>query len=160
LKVSLMASLIAVLVVSGCSVREDRLLNDTDYSTLLSACRNAMASLPHPGPAVDPTIYRIDPGDSRFRQQFAVLESRTVTFAAPPEQPSVTDARLPPEILRLEPLYVAVTPDAVHISLCGSGLLCSANATRAGAGLEVLVYLKGGQPNCQALADGLWYCHE
>ena len=160
MKVSLLTTLVATATISSCGVREGRLLHGTDYVALLAACRRAMASLPSPGPPIDSTVYGIDPGDERFQAMFSALQARTVTFQAAVDSPSVTDRRLPPEILRLEPLFVAVTPDAAYVALCGSGLSCSANASRPGAGLEVLSHLKGGQPDCKSLTDGLWYCHE
>jgi hypothetical protein len=123
-QVALFIALTAAAAVGGCaSERERRLLHDTDYAALLSACRRAMASLPPPGPSVDPLVYTIDSADDRFQRMFSVLQARTVYFQAPADKPSVADSRLPPEILRLEPLFVAVSPDAVHIGLCGAGVV-------------------------------------
>jgi hypothetical protein len=159
-KTAALIALTVAVAATGCAGREKRLLHDTDHAALVAACRLAMQALPPAGPPINPVGYGIDPGDSRFQSMFATLQARTVTFQAAPERPAVTDSRLPSEILRLEPVYVAVTPDAVHIALCGSGLSCSANVTRSGAGLDVLRHLKGGQPNCRAVVEGLWYCHE
>ena len=155
-------SMVATPIVSiaGCGEPANRLLHDTDHAALVAACRRAMQSLPPAGPPIEPTVYSVDPGDPRFREMFRALEARTVTFQSAADRSSVTDSRLPSEILRLQPLYVAVTPDAVYMSLCGSGLSCSASAARLGAGLEVFRYLKGGEPSCRSLVQGLWYCHE
>jgi hypothetical protein len=84
-----------------------------------------------------------------------------VKFEGPREgAPWVVDTRLPREIIQLQPLYVVVTPDALHIELCGAGLSCSVNAVRQGMGLEAVSYYRGAQPNCESLVEGLWYCHE
>jgi hypothetical protein len=152
--------LLTLLALGACAAgHEDRLLRG-DHAALLAACRRAMASLPPPGPAIDPTVYSIDPADTRWQRLSSTLYSRTVEFAAKGQSPWVSDPGLPPEILELEPLFVTVTPDAVHIALCGAGLSCSADAVREGIGIEALSNLKGGEPDCKALLDGLWYCHE
>jgi hypothetical protein len=57
-------------------------------------------------------------------------------------------------------MLVVVTPDAIHIALCGAGLSCSANAVREGAGMNVAAHLKPGEPNCRTLVEGLAYCYE
>ncbi len=156
-------AVVAALATAGCgSERVDRLLHETDHRALLAACRRAMETLPPPGPPIDPSVYSLDPdpADLRVRGMRDTLHARTVDFDAPRDKPSVTDPQLPVEILRLEPLFVTVTPDAVHIALCGAGNSCSANATRSGLGLEALVFLEGAQPECRSLVEGLWYCHE
>ena len=146
-------------LVSACAGPADRLL-DTDHVALLAACRGAMASIPPPGPPVDPDVYRVGPEDPRYQELRARLDSRTVTFEAKGNSPWVADPRLPPEVLRIEPLRVVVTPDAVYMALCGAGLSCSASALRAGVELEAVRPFKGGQPDCRPLREGLWYCHE
>ena len=160
MKVFRLAAVVAFTAAWGCSGRAERLLHKTDHVALLAASRRAMASLPPPGPTIDPAVYQIDPADNRWRQLFPVLQSRTVTFSAGTNGPSVTDPWLPSDILRLEPRFVIVTPDAIHIALCAAGLSCSANAVRVGQGLGALVHIKGGEPDCRALVEGLWYCHE
>jgi hypothetical protein len=148
------------LITLACRGHEDRFLRNTDHDALLAACRRAIATLPPSGPAIDPLVYAIDPGDPRWTQLAPALQARTVTFARVGKNLFVTDPRLPAEILRIEPLFVTVTPDAIHVALCGAGLSCSAGAIRQGATFAALRAISGGEPDCTALRPGLWYCHE
>jgi hypothetical protein len=157
---------IAVLLGSAlcaCEWPQRNALRDTARAqTVLSACRDAMASLPPPGPPIDPAVYRLEPGDERYAELSSLLQSRTARFDGPREgsNPYVVDTRLAPEILQLQPLWVEVTPDTVHIGLCGAGLTCSVDAARPGLGREAFVGNVVGSEDCEALVSGLWYCHE
>jgi hypothetical protein len=162
MKARLATWMVAGMVATSCDAgHEGRLLHQADRVALVAACRRAMVSLPPPGPEIDPGVYRSDGSDPDFQKRRAVLDSRTVMFDAKGNpSPWVTDPRLPKEVLSLEPQFVAVTPDAVYISLCGAGLSCSGNVVREGMGLEAVSPFKGGQPECTSLHEGLWYCHE
>jgi hypothetical protein len=159
----LAVGVVSLVGLSACDLPQRAELRDSRRAhAVLSACRAAMASLPPPGPSIDPEVYGMEWTDPRQQGLDSVLSSRTVRFDGPREGnvPWVVDPRLPPEIIQLQPLYVVVTPDAVHIGLCGAGLSCSVNAVRPGIGLEAVGIYRGGQPNCEVLVDGLWYCHE
>jgi hypothetical protein len=159
----LVISLVAISALCGCEWPQRIALRDSARAkALVSACRAAMLSLPAPGPPIDPVVYDLDSTDSRYRQLSSVLWSRTVRFDAPSlgTSPYVVDSRLAPEILLLRPLWVEVTPDTVHIGLCGAGMTCSVDAVRSGLGREALRGFVAGSEQCDALASGLWYCHE
>ena len=112
-----------------------------------------MASLPPPGAPIDPETYRLGREDVRSGPFFEKLSARTAEVKR-------DDPRLPAEVRRLEPVFVWVTPDAMHIELCGAGLACSVNAVRAGLGKAAFAHLAGGEPDCATIIEDLWYCHE
>jgi hypothetical protein len=155
-------ALVTVLLVACEWPQREALREPGRAEAVLSACLKAMDSLPPPGPAIDGAVYQIEPGNARWEELQSALAARTVRFDGPREgkNPVVSDARLPPEILALQPLWVEVTPDNVHVGLCGAGMWCSVEAVRSPLGREVFAGHVMGSENCEVLVPGLWYCRE